>query len=349
MKVGLVGFPGCGKTTVYNALTGQRAETGYAGKGGKTNLGVVKVPDERITKLTEIHQPKKTTFAEIVFVDVPAQPGAGRRSLDPTAVAAMREVDALVHVVRGFAEEDGTPPELLAELQDLGAELTLGDLGPIEKRLERLKKEKGKTGEVELLTKLKAFLEEGRPLRDMQLSDADQQLVSGYRFLTLKPLLVVLNIDEGSLGKPVPADVLAFCKENQLTPIPLSGKIEMDIAELPPEEQRAFAQDLGLTEPAMGRFVRAAYAALDLISFLTAGDDECRAWTIRRGTSAQRAAGKIHSDIERGFIRAEVMHYDDFLACGGSEAKVREAGKARLEGKEYVVKDGDIIHFRHAT
>ncbi len=348
MKVGLVGFPGSGKTTVYNALTGQRAETGYAGKGGKTNLGVVKVPDTRISALTEIHKPKKTTFAEVVFVDVPAPAGAGKRSLDPSAVAAMREVDALVQVVRGFPEEDGTPPEMLPEVADLQAEMVLGDQGPVEKRLERLKKEKGKPGEVELLTKLMAQLEQGKPLRDLVLSDADLLVVSGYRFLTLKPLLVVINLDEASLGKAIPEDVAAYCKEQRLAVIPLSGKIEMDIAELPPEEQKAFVQELGLAEPAMARFVRAAYAALDLISFLTAGDDECRAWTIRRGTSAHKAAGKIHSDIERGFIRAEVMNFDDFIVVR-SEAKMREAGKLRLEGKEYTVRDGDIIHFRHAT
>lgn len=158
---------------------------------------------------------------------------------------------------------------------------------------------------------------------------------------------MVLNLDEASLGRPLPPGVEAAARG--LTLIPLSGRIEMDIAEMPPEEQMAFARELGLSEPAMGRFVRAAYAALDLISFLTAGPDECRAWTIRRGTVAHRAAGKIHSDIERGFIRAEVMHYDDFMAAGGSEARVREAGRLRLEGKDYVVKDGDIIHFRHAT
>jgi hypothetical protein len=348
MKVGLIGFPGSGKTTVFNALTGQRAETGYGGRTGKHNLAVVRVPDARVDALAEIHRPKKTTFAEIVFTDVPAPPGADARSLDPQGVAAMREVDALVQVVRAFPAEDGSPPDPIRELADMATELALADLQPVEKRLERLKKEKGKPGEVELLGRLKAQLEEGHPLRDLTLSEAEQQLVSGYRFLTLKPLLVVLNVEEANAAAPLPDAVRAYCAERRMTAIPLSGKIEMDIAELPPEEQRAFARDLGLSEPAMGRFIRAAYAALDLISFLTAGEDECRAWTIRRGTTAHRAAGKIHSDIERGFIRAEVMHFDDFMTYK-TEAKVREAGKLRLEGKEYVVKDGDIIHFRHAT
>jgi hypothetical protein len=349
MKVGLVGFPGSGKTTVYNALTGQRAETGYAGRGsGKTNLGTVKVPDPRVEALAQIHNPKKITFAETVFVDVAAPPGAGGRSLDPSAIAAMREVEALVQVVRAFPAEDGKAPDPLGELVDLSTEMTIGDLSPIEKRLERLKKEKGKPGEQELLLKLKAHLDGGGVLRDLPLTDQELQLVSGYRFLTQKPLLIILNVAEKDIQAPLPADVAAYLGEHKLTAISLCGQLEMDIAALSPDEQQAFLADLGLSEPAIGRFIRAAYSALDLISFLTAGEDECRAWTIRRGTTAQRAAGKIHSDIERGFIRAEVIAYDDFMHHK-SEAKAREAGKARLEGKEYVVRDGDIIHFRHAT
>ena len=347
MKVGLVGFSGSGKTTVYNALTGQKAETGYASRGsGKTNLGVVKVPDARVDALASIHNPKKITLAEIHFVDVAAPPGAGGRSLDTSALPAMREVEALVQVVRAFPSEDGKAAEPLGELQDLQTELTLGDLAPIEKRLERLKKEKGKPGEIELLGKLKAHLEEGKPLRDLELSEQDQVAISGYRFLTLKPLLIVLNVAEGNVDKPIDPALLEYATANKLSIIPLSGKLEMELSELSPDEQRAFLADLGLSDTALPRFVRAAYAALDLISFLTAGPDECRAWTIRRGTSAVRAAGKIHSDIERGFIRAEVMTFDDFMHFK-SEAKVREAGKARLEGKEYIVRDGDIIHFRH--
>jgi len=349
MKVGLVGFPGSGKTTVYNALTGQRAETGYAGKGaGKTNLGVVKVPDPRIDALVALHKPRKTTFAECVFVDVAAPPGAGGRSLDPSAIAAMREVDALVQVVRVFPSAEGKAPDPIGELGDLATELILGDLAPIEKRLERLKREKGKPGEVELLTRLKAHLDEGGLLRDLVLAENDQQAISGYRFLTQKPLLVVLNVTEAALTRPLAADIVKYLAEHKLTGIALCGQLEMDVAELSPDEQKAFLADLGLHETAIGRFIRAAYAALELISFLTAGEDECRAWTIRRGTTAQRAAGKIHSDIERGFIRAEVMAFDEFM-IHKSEAKMREAGRARLEGKEYVVRDGDIIHFRHAT
>lgn len=348
MKTGLVGFPGSGKTTVFNALTGQQAETGPGHRAGKAQLAVVRVPDSRIDALVEIYQPRKTTRAEITFVDFAPTPGAQTRSLDTSTVTAMREVDALVQVVRGFPTVDGTAPTPLQELRDFSLELALADLGPVEKRLERLKKEKPQPGEVELLSTLHTQLDTGKPLRELGLSEADQQRVAGYRFLTLKPLLVVLNVAESALSLPIDSGIASFLADNQLACIVMAGPIEMEIAGLPPGEQVVFAKDLGLQEPAAGRFIQAAYRALDLISFLTAGEDECRAWTIKRGTTAHRAAGKIHSDIERGFIRAEVMHFVDFITLK-SEAKAREAGKLRLEGKEYIVQDGDIVHFRHAT
>jgi len=349
MKVGLVGFPGSGKTTVFNALTGQQAEIGYSGKGlGKTNLAVVKVPDPRIAALAAIHKPRKTTLAEVVFVDVAAPPGVGGRSFDASVIVAMREVEALVQVVRAFPSVEDGPADPVGELTDLSTEMTIGDLAPIEKRLERLKKEKAKPGEQELLLRLKAHLDQAGMLRELALSESELQLVSGYRFLTLKPLLVVYNVAETDIGKPLPETVTQHLRANQLTAIPLCGQLEMDLAALSADEQRAFLSDLGLSEPAVNRFIASAYGSLDLISFLTAGEDECRAWTIHRGTSAQRAAGRIHSDIERGFIRAEVMSFDDFIKFK-TEAKVKEAGRARLEGKEYVVRDGDIINFRHAT
>ena len=349
MKVGLVGFPGSGKTTVFNALTGQQAEIGYSGKGlGKTNLAVVKVPDPRIDALADLYKPRKTTRAEVVFVDVAAPPGVAGRSLDASAIVAMREVDALAAVVRGFPSTEGVAADPVGELSDLATEMTIGDLAPIEKRLERLKKEKAKPGEQDLLLRCKAHLDQGGSLRDLPLSESELQLASGYRFLTRKPLLVVYNVAESDIVRPLPAAVQAYLATHKLTAIPLCGQLEMDLAALSEAEQKAFLADVGLEQPAVNRFISSAYGALDLISFLTAGEDECRAWTIQRGTIAQRAAGKIHSDIERGFIRAEVMSFDDLMKYR-SEVKVREAGRARLEGKEYVVRDGDIIHFRHAT
>jgi hypothetical protein len=347
MKIGLVGFPGSGKTTVFNALTGQSAETGYGASRGKTNLGVIKVPDARVDALTKLFSPKKTTYAEIAFVDVAAgASGEQTQGLDTATLNAMREVDALCHVVRGFLNDAGAAPKPLAEAQALEVEMNLADLILIEKRIDRLKKERSAKGnEMGALEQMKAHLEAGHPLRELQLAEADWALVSGFRFLSQKPLLLVLNVEEADAAKPAPADLGEHARAHGLGLIVLAGKVEMDIAQMPLAEQREFVQSLGLEEPAIGRFIHAAYRLLDLISMLTSGEDECRAWTIRRGLGAQKAAGKIHSDIERGFIRAEVMRWDDLVNLG-SEAKCREAGKLRLEGKEYVVQDGDVVHFR---
>jgi GTP-binding protein YchF len=332
MKIGLVGFPGSGKTTVFNALTGLAAGTGFHSARGKTNLGTVKVPDERVVALANLFHPKKTTFAEITFSDV-AGSGAGK-SLDDQTLAAMREVDALCQVVRGFPDAAGTPPSPLAEARNLEDEMNLADLIIVEKRLERLQREKSKSAEVPLMETLKSALESGTPLRRVELTPDQWAMLAGFRFLTAKPLLLVLNVPESEAAStPPPGFVL------------LAGQVEMDIAQMPAEEQSEFVASLGLEEPAIGRFIHAAYELLDLISFLTAGEDECRAWPIRRGLTAPKAAAKIHSDIERGFIRAEVVRWDD-LVHYGSEAKCREAGKLRSEGKEYVVQDGDVINFR---
>jgi GTP-binding protein YchF len=348
MKIGLVGFPGSGKTTVFNALTGLTAETGLGAARGKTNLGVVKVPDPRVDALAKLYTPKKTTYAEILFSDVAAGAGGGgsARGLDRTVLAAMREVDALCQVVRAFASPElPDAPAPLREIQDLEAEMVLGDLELVEKRLERLKKEKGNPREAAALGKVKEHLDKEQPLRALQLPDDEWALFSGYRFLSQKPLLLVLNAEENDVTKAPAADIVSYAKTRGLGLVVLSAKVEQDIAQMSPDEQKEFLAALGLSEPAKDRFVRAAFALLDLISFLTGGPDECRAWPIKRGLSAQRAAGKIHSDIERGFIRAEVIKHEDLLALG-SEAKCREAGKLRLEGKEYVMQDGDVVNFR---
>jgi GTP-binding protein YchF len=347
MKVGLVGFPGSGKTTVFNALTGLSAETGFGAARGKTNLGTVKVPDDRVKALTGLYRPKKSTLAEITFCDVAAaSAGSQGQSLDETTLRAMREVDALCQVVRGFTGAAGEAPDPLAEAKGLEDEMNLADLILIEKRLERLAKEKAKTGEAELLGTLKAALEAGTPLRRLDgISPEAWGTLVGYRFLTQKPLLLVLNVPEDQAAVPAPEDLARHARGAGLGLVVLAGQVEMDIAQMSPEDQREFVASLGLAEPAIARFIREAYALLDLISFLTAGEDECRAWPIRRGLTAPKAAGKIHSDIERGFIRAEVAHWEDLVRLG-SEAKCREAGKLRSEGKEYVVHDGDVINFR---
>jgi ribosome-binding ATPase len=347
MKIGLVGFPGCGKTTVFNALTGMAAETGYAAAKGKTNLGTVKVPDARVDALSKLFSPKKTTYAEVTFCDVAvATSGGSGTGLDEQILRAMREVDALCHVVRGFTNSAGDAPSPLTEAQDFETEMNLSDLILVENRLDRVKKDKTKTAEKELLDKLKAHLDAGKPLRGLEgLSVGDLNLISGFRFLSQKPLLLIFNVDEAKAALPPPDDLAEYARGSGLGLVVLAGTVEMDIAQMAPEDQKEFVASLGLAEPASNRFIRAAYALCDLISFLTAGEDECRAWPLRKGSSAHRAAGKIHSDIERGFIRAEVMHWDDLVKYG-TEAKCREVGKLRLEGKEYVVADGDVINFR---
>ncbi len=350
MKVGLVGFAGSGKTTIFNTLTGLTAEVGGYGGREKANIGVIKVPDARIEKLAELYNPKKKTFAEISFVDVAGPQGdAGERSesgLDPKLVQHMREVDALVHVVRGFDN-----PMLLQaadaarDIRAFDDELMLTDLVQIENRIARLKKEKDSGREQELMDRLKATLEDERPLRDLELSPEELTLITGFRFLSLKPLLLLLNVGEEAVSAEPAGEIVELARTKGLSLISMSGRTEMEIAQLDADEQKDFLQDLGLSEPARDRFIRAAYNQLDLISFLTSGEDECRAWDIRRGTIAQKAAGRIHSDIERGFIRAEVVKFEDLIELG-SEARCREQGKLRLEGKEYIVQDGDVIHFR---
>ena len=348
MKVGLVGFAGSGKTTIFNTLTGLTAEVGGYGAKEKANIGVIKVPDERIDQLAELFNPKKQTYAEINFVDVAGPQGEERSEsgLDAKIVQHMREVEALVHVVRAFDNplltQSANP---VRDITNFDSELLLTDLVQIENRITRLKKERDSTRERELLERLKVELESEKLLRDVELSAEELTMIAGFRFLSLKPLLILLNVGEEQAASQPAADVKTLAEAKGLSLIQMAGKAEMDIAQLEPEEQREFLNDLGITEPARERFIHAAYRLLDLISFLTAGEDECRAWTIRRGTNAQKAAGKIHSDIERGFIRAEVVRIEDLLALK-SEARCREQGKLRLEGKEYIVQDGDVIHYR---
>jgi len=345
MKIGLTGFPGSGKTTVFAALTG----LGVAAGERKSQIGTIKVPDARIEALAKIYNPKKATLAEVTFVDFPPPVDATKRSVvDQEMITALRDADALVQVVRGFPDMAGAAATPIADIQSFSTELAISDLAQIEKKVERLKKEKGSDREIGIFTRLQQILEDGKPLRTAGLPADEQSFLAGFAFLSLRPLLVVLNVPEGDVAKPVPDDVAAAARAAGAEALVLSAAVEAEVAELEPADREAFLADLGLTESARDRFIRASYGLLDLISFLTAGEDECRAWPIRRGTVARKAAGRIHSDIERGFIRAEVVAFDDFVRLG-SEAKCREAGKLRLEGKDYVVHDGDIVHFRFAV
>jgi GTP-binding protein YchF len=339
MKIGLVGYPGSGKSTVFGALTGLAVEP--RGGAEKARLGAVKVPDARVDALAGLFSPKKKTYAEIAFTDLAAGHGEG---LDRGVLNAMRPLDALCQVVRAFPGADGTS-DPLGEITGLATETILADLEVIEARLKKIAKDPAAAKEVALLERIQAALESEQAIREIDLSADEKKLVSGYTFLSQKPLLLVLNVAEDDVAKPVPDAIATAARERGLGLVVLSGAVEMDIAQMEPAEQAEFLQSLGLDEPAKNRFIRAAYELLDLVSMLTAGEDECRAWPIPRNTQAPRAAGKIHSDIERGFIRAEVVPWQDLVELG-SEAKCRETGKLRVEGKSYVVQDGDVVHFR---
>jgi GTP-binding protein YchF len=340
MKIGIVGFAGSGKTTLFNALTGQDAPTGFG--GGKVNLGVIKVPDRRVDRLAELDDPRKITYPEITFADVPG--GRGASSLDSQTLGRIREMDTLVQVLRGFEGGLGEPAPV-AELTSFAAELMLADMQVVERRIERLAKDRSDPRQLALLERCLVQLEAERPLRELELGPEERASLSGFTFLSLKPLMVVLSRPEEDAAAPTDPALTALAAERGHELLALCGAIEAEIAGLDPADQAEFLADLGLEEPAADRFVRAAFSLLDLIAFLTHGPDECRAWPLRRGSTALDAAGVVHSDIARGFIRAEVIRFEDFDELG-SEAACRDAGKLRVEGRDYVVDDGDICHFR---
>jgi GTP-binding protein YchF len=344
MKVGLIGHRGAGKTTVFNMLTGLQAQVGGYGGKEEVHLGVIKVPDARVDKLSQVFKPKKTTYAEIRFTDFPASQNDADLKGNSNLVSQMREVDAMALVLRDF--EPGADP--LRELNDLLTEMILADLTVVENRRMRLKKEKARPQEESLLDHCAATLENEESLRNLEFSADEESLLSGFGFLSRKPVLVLFNQADDKAGQPLSAVHQDELKRWGLDGLALAGKVEMEVAQLDESDRGAFLKEIGIQEPARERFIRASYRLLDLISFLTTGEDEVRAWTITQGTIARKAAGKIHSDIERGFIRAEVIAYEDFVVWG-SEAKCKEAGKLRLEGKDYIVQDGDIIHFRFAV
>ena len=345
MKVGLAGFSRSGKTTVFNALTGHAAEVGSFQTKREAALAVVKVPDPRIDALAEIVEPERKKYAEITFLDFP--PSEERRAaLDTRTLSQMREVEALTQVVRGFDDPLAeVPVDAVRDLRAFESELLLADMAVIEKRLERLRKEKGKERERALLERCLAALEAECPLRGETFLPEEEAALSGFALLSKKPLLVVYNRDEGEHDAGLLPAVTEYIDGQGLTAVPICGRAEMEIAELDEDERGLFLADLGVEDSARDRFIRYAYGMLNLISFFTAGPMEARAWTITRGLSAVQAAGKIHSDIERGFIRAEVIAYDAYVAHRG-EAGCRDTGKLRLEGKDYVMQDGDVVHFR---
>lgn len=349
MKVGIIGFARSGKTTLFNALTGAQAEVGAFGSR-EANVAVLKVPDARVDRLADLYKPKKTTYAEFQFVDIAPNEGAGEdKALNAAALTLLKNVDALVHVVRAFENDGVMHPhgsvDPVRDARDLEDELRIADLIIIEKRLERLDKEGKKDKEHELLVRAREYIESEQSLRTLPLDAAEAKTLRGFEFLSQKPIMLVGNYGEEHIGEDDPSGLAAFAQETSLTLIGLCGAMEMEVAQLPPEERASFREELGLGEESRVRFIQSAYDMLGLMSFLTAGEPEVRAWTIAKNTRAVDAAGVIHSDIQRGFIRAEIVAYDDLMAAG-SMPKAKEAGKVRLEGKDYLVQDGDVTLFR---
>ncbi|HEU5288637.1 MAG TPA: redox-regulated ATPase YchF [Candidatus Limnocylindria bacterium] len=359
----ITGLPYVGKTTLFNLLTGGHASTGaFAGAEAETNVGVAKVPDERVDKLAALFRPKKTTYAEITYRDLGLTHSADKgdkQGLSPQKLGDLRSSDAIVHVVRAFRDPSvphvDTTVDPVRDLASVEIELLFADHGVVERRLERIEPElrsakgaerEAREREKAVLQKAMAALDAETPLRDVELDEEERKAIRGYRFLTLQPQLVVANVDESDVARPdaVLAPLrAAIAKHRAMAVVPVCAKIESEIAELPADEAAAFRADLGVSEPALQRVIRATYELLGLISFFTTGEDEVRAWTIPAHTPAQEAAGAIHSDLERGFIRAEVIRWDELLKAG-SEANAKKAGIMRTEGKSYRVSDGDCLH-----
>lgn len=362
MQVGIVGLPLSGKTTVFKALTHGRGEkTGQSGSRMEPNVAVIKVPDKRIDALVQIFKPRKIVPADIQFIDVVGfQKSGGRGSgLESQALSHIAKVEALLHVVRAFEDEQAPHPDgsvdSLRDIEAMDLELAFWDLGIIEKRLERIASSMTKVRATEraayeteaaLLTRLKEGLEAGQPIRDLELTAEEEKLIRGFQFITAKPVLILLNVGEDQLAQlgRLTAEVESRLPHQHTKMMELSAKLEAELAELPEEEAGEFMEAMGLTERGADRVIKACYDLLGLISFFTGGEDEVRAWTIHRGETAVEAAGAVHTDIQRGFIRAEVVSYDDLIKAG-SLAEARRQGKLRMEGKTYVIQDGDIAHY----
>lgn len=352
MRIFITGFANSGKTTVFNALTGLNNETSlFASVMEEPNIGSVKVPDSRIDTLTEIFKPKKSTKASIEYIDFMGLT-KGDMNHNRKVFDLIKDVDAIVDVVRGFEDASIAHPfetvEPARDIEFLETELIFSDLDLTEKRLVKIEEMEGKgkktdPSEKSILLKCKDALEGEKPLREMNFNDEEIKSSRHLQFVSNKPKEVLLNISEEDLSNNKLDSPRAGFQSDSF--ISICGKIEMELAQMPPDEALEFLNDMGITEPALNRFIKVCYGHLGLISFFTVGEDEVKAWTIKDGTIALDAAGKIHSDIKKGFIRAEVVSYDDFISTG-SMAEARKKGVIHLEKKTYTVKDGDIINFR---
>lgn len=357
MRLGIIGLPNSGKTTIFNALTRQNLPTGAATSGQfEVHTAVVNVPDARVDRLKAMYNPRKTIYATVTYADIGGlDKGISEGGLKGQFRNELAQADGFVHVVRAF--DDPTVPHPYVDVDPqrdveiIDSEFLLSDLVTVEKRVERLQADlrvrgkmvdKAVPAELELMERFKAHLEAERPLFELDITPEQEKSIRGYGFLTIKPVLVVLN--QGDEAKDV--DSLLQYNRAGSRVVSLQGKIEAELAQLPPDDAALFMQEYGITELSAARVIRLSYDLLAIQSFFTVGEDEVRAWSVPIGATAPEAAGAIHSDLQKGFIRAEVMAYDDLIAAG-SEAALKSIGKFRLEGKEYVVKDGDIVHIRH--
>jgi ribosome-binding ATPase len=345
METGLIGLPLSGKTTIFNTLTGKNAATSaYSGGKKEMNIAEINVPDTRVDDMTKLFKPKKTVYATVVFKDLQIEFN-DQGGITPASIADIRNLTALAVIIRAFQNEAVPHPfekvDPAADLKKIIDSLIFSDYEMIEKRMQRLEKEAKKaTREYQILEKLAEKLMGGELIGEEMLSEEDLKLFAGFSFITNKPIIVTANLGEKSADL---SGLEKMVKDYRITLFPLRGDIEMEISQLAKEDQKDFLADLGLTEPAMDRFLLYIYKTLNLISFLTVGEDEVRAWSIKKGSNAQKAAGRIHSDLERGFIRAEVVSYTD-LNQAGNYAEAKKTGKQRLEGKEYIVQDGDVMN-----
>src|SRR5512140_1651875 len=347
MRAAIIGLPQSGKTSLFKILTKAQVDTGFGG-GHQAQIGVARVPDRRLDDLAKLFDPQKLTHTAIEFMDVPSISKDNLR--EPSYLGSLRNVDALMHVVRAFGE-DADPKR---EIADVDLELILSDLAQIEKRMERLEKDmkKLKNQEFEqehaVLLTAKAALEKEQPLRELELDPNDKKRIRGFMFLSEKPMLYVVNVADEQAGEldQIEARYKVSGKPNTGMSA-IAGRVEAELAELPPDELAEFMSSYGLKDSGLERLVRAVYLLMGFVSFFTVGEEECRAWTLRRGETALDAAGAIHTDLAKHFIRAEVMNWKDLLESG-SIAGLRDRGQLRLEGKDYVVQDGNIVHIRHS-